>query len=201
MRRDRSPARELFDQPLALPRYDAFYFTGITLAVTQTGLANLVTGLGKLKSDGCRIIFDSNYRPGLWADHALAQEHYRAVLPLCDMVLPSLEDEIALWGHHSIQACRQMYQGFGVRELVIKGHGLTAHAFSDQGEIEQQAQAVDAIDTTGAGDSFNAGYLATRLRNGSIRDSLNAAQQLSAAVVQHRGAILPLLHTATTGTH
>jgi 2-dehydro-3-deoxygluconokinase len=50
---------------------------------------------------------------------------------------------------------------------------------------------VKATDTTGAGDSFNAGYLATRLGGGSIEDSVAAGRKLAGIVVQHRGAIIP----------
>ena len=47
------------------------------------------------------------------------------------------------------------------------------------------------MDTTGAGDSFNAGYIATRLAGETPEVALARAQALAAEVVQHRGAIMP----------
>jgi 2-dehydro-3-deoxygluconokinase len=197
--RDQSPARELFDQVPALPELDAFYFTGITLAVSRSGLDNLVTVLENLRENGATIVFDPNFRPRLWRDRQQAQEHYDKVLPLCDMVLPTLEDEAALWGTGSVEDCRAFYAALQTRELVIKGGALKTHVFSAEGEFSQQAQTVKAIDTTGAGDAFNAGYLSRRLSGHSIEESVCAAQQLSAIVVQHRGAIAPPSSTKSLG--
>jgi 2-dehydro-3-deoxygluconokinase len=192
--RDHSPARELFDQPVDLTGIANFYFTGITLAVCRAGLDNLVDLLEQLRRDGCVIIFDPNYRPTLWASLEQAQEHYRKVLPLCDTVLPTLDDDIQLWGITSVDACRHFYLGMGVKELVIKAPGLVAHACSGPVQVVKQAAEVAAVDTTGAGDSFNAGYLASRLRGADMDQAIDAAQALSAMVVQRRGAIAPRDH-------
>lgn len=189
--RDSSPAREMFDQPVSLHDYDLFYFTGITLAVCRSGLENLVALLQQLGKENCRIAFDPNYRPHLWQGREQAQAHYREVLPLCDLVLPTMEDEAALWGLRNEKQCQQMYQQFGVPEVVIKGDQLVAHHFCSGAHTELKATPVAALDTTGAGDAFNAGYLAAWLEGEAAADAITSAQTLAAAVVQHRGAIMP----------
>jgi 2-dehydro-3-deoxygluconokinase len=189
--RDHSPARNLFDRPVDLPGVANFYFTGITLAVCRNGIANLVDLLGRLRRTGCSILFDPNYRPGLWDTVEQAQEHFRQVLPLCDMVLPTLEDDLQLWAVDEIEGARRFYAGMGVKELVIKAPGLVTHVWSATETVEKRAEKVLASDTTGAGDSFNAGYLSVRLRGGGVEEAIAAAQSLSARVVQHRGAIIP----------
>ena len=189
--REHSPARQLFDRLPSLEGIDAFYFTGITLAVTRSGKTNLQALLVELRERGVQVIFDPNYRPSLWDSQEQARHHYEAVLPMCDMVLPTLEDETALWGIDSVEDCNRFYSNYSVSELVIKGPQLVAHVFTEGERLSRQASAVVAVDATGAGDSFNAGYLVRRLRGESPDVALNYAQSLAAAVVQHRGAILP----------
>lgn len=189
--RDTAPVRELFDAPVSLTDADVFYFTGITLAVTRSGQSHLLQLLDTLRSRGCRIVFDPNFRPRLWDDIEQARDHTRAVLPFCHTVLPTLDDERKLWNVTGVDECHARYAGLGVKEIVVKGDDLTTQLFTEDEAYTQAAAPVQAIDTTGAGDSFNAGYLAARLTGAGARDAVTQAQQLAATVVMHRGAILP----------
>jgi 2-dehydro-3-deoxygluconokinase len=47
------------------------------------------------------------------------------------------------------------------------------------------------VDTTGAGDSFNGGYLAARITGHAPADAARRAHKVAAAVVQVRGALAP----------
>jgi len=189
--RENSPAREMFEQPLRPPPCQAFYFTGITLAITRSDIENFKELLGQLEKQGATIAFDPNYRPGLWDSDAQARDYCREVLPYCSMVFPTLDDERILWGIDSPQESARMYREFGAAEIVVKGADLVASAFFGKQVVQHQAEMVRAVDTTGAGDSFNAAYFAARLQGASLDVSLVAGQQLAAQVVQHRGALLP----------
>jgi 2-dehydro-3-deoxygluconokinase len=190
--RGQSPAREMFDQPAKIPACRHFYFSGISLAIiAKTGLNHCIAFLQELKQRNVRIIFDPNYRPKLWSSPEETQRVYKAALALCDLVLPTFDDEQALWGFKDLDECRAFYQQFPISELVIKAPDLSCHVFIDDQHIVKATTPVKALDTTGAGDSFNAGYLAARLRNQAVETAIADAQALSAQVVQCRGAILP----------
>jgi len=192
--RDHAPARELFDasaRALQIEGFDVFYFTGITLAVTRANLDHLVTLLARLQGEGCRIVFDPNYRPGLWESVGQARDASRAILANCDTVMTTLGDDHALWGTESVEDVQAFYKGQGVRELILRDDALKAFVTAGDEQHQLQAEKVSAVDTTGAGDAFNAGYLAERLAGGDPGSALAQAQALSARVVQHRGAILP----------
>lgn len=188
--RDHSPARQTFASSVNLLT-DVFYFTGISLAVMRSGLDHLCQLLDTLHSAGTTIVFDPNYRPGLWQDLAQAQQGYRAVLPFCHTLLPTLDDDRLLWGVDCESDSIGFYRQQGADEIIVKGDNLICHSWNMSGESHRASERVAAIDTTGAGDAFNAGFLASRLEGKALATSLEAGQTLAAQVVQHRGAILP----------
>lgn len=194
--RDTSAARELFKQPVELQHISHFYFTGITLAVCRQQCSQLVALLTQLKQSGCRVIFDSNYRPALWKSQAQAREFYAEILPYCDCILSTLEDETALWNVSDIEQCKALYQHCPADELVIKTPDLVTHARCGEEQQRVCAKAVDAIDTTGAGDAFNAGYLAARIHGKPLEQAVQAGQKLAARVVLTPGAIMPRTQTS-----
>ena len=110
---------------------------------------------------------------------------------LTDIALPTFEDEQMLYQENSEQAVVSRLSGLGVGEIVLK-QGLDGCLTVSDGTEKQilLKQAVQAVDTTAAGDSFNAGYLATRIKGSSVEDSVAIAQALSATVVQNPGAII-----------
>jgi len=194
--RDTAPVRSLFAREPQLPdELDLFYLTGITLAVTRDHLEQLLALLDRLRDGGCRVAFDPNYRPALWDDAEQARRHCQALLARCDIALPTLDDDVALWSVRDVQDCHEFYAGHGIAEIVVKGPALTAYAWGGGDTAQRRAQALPAVDTTGAGDSFNAGYLAARLGGANLAAALAAGQDLAADVVQHRGAILPPQHS------
>ena len=80
---------------------------------------------------------------------------------------------------------------FGINEIVIK-RGRNPLVVVDHGiVIEFPVTSVDAVDTTGAGDGFNGGYLAARLQNKPIVQAAQLAMLLAKLTVQQKGAILP----------
>ncbi|MFJ2462663.1 sugar kinase [Pseudomonas sp. NPDC087615] len=197
--RNEAAVRDCFTTPAAepilaaLPDYDVLYFSGITLAVLGAqGRERLIEVLSEARRRDARIVFDNNYRPRLWASSEDARAAYRSVLPYVDLALLTVDDEQALFGFVDCDAVFEAYAQFGTPEVVLK-RGAQACLIRCDGEVfEVPAQKVEkVVDTTAAGDSFSAAYLASRLLGGSTYEAAEAGHRLASRVIQVPGALIP----------
>jgi len=199
--RNDSAAKYLLDQPESvalletLLSYDAIYLSGITLAIlTDNGRKALLEFLKRFRfQDNKKVIFDNNYRPKLWASQSAAKDAYLKTLQLTDIALLTFDDDQALFGDDSIEDCIKRSQAAGIKEIVLK-RGSDDCVIIENGKeiIKVPTKKVNnVVDTTAAGDSFSAGYLAERLNGRSAEESAKAAHIMAGAVIQHPGAIIP----------
>jgi len=197
--RDRAPARELFVLPgspaliAALEGYELLYLSGISLAVWgERGREVLFPLLDRVRVRGGRVAFDTNWRPRLWPDKATAQRAFDAMLARTDIALPGVPDLRDLYGDADAAAVLARVRGAGVPEIVLKLEAPGCIVSDGGQDTEVPAERVaTVVDTTAAGDSFSAGYLAARLQGRSPAAAARAAHRLAAVVIQHRGAIIP----------
>lgn len=197
--RNEAAVRECFTTPsaepilAALPEYDVLYFSGITLAVLgEVGRARLLSSLGDARDRGARVVFDNNYRPRLWRSVDQARQAYRSVMHEVDVALLTEEDEQALFDYTDSEQIMTAYRDLGIAEVLIKRGAQSCLVCADNRRYEVAAQSVQKIiDTTAAGDSFSAAYLARRLRGGSPEEAAQAGHRLASLVIQHPGALIP----------
>ncbi|WP_212801061.1 sugar kinase [Pseudomonas sp. St290] len=196
--RGEAAARRMFDGPEAdtllngLADYDYVYLSGISLAIlTPEGRQRLIQALHLARRGGTRIVFDNNYRPHLWPDPEAARQVYRELLRLTDLALITWEDDAILFGYRDTDALFSAYAQEGVGEVALKRGADSCLIQCPAGRFEVPAQHVaHVIDTTAAGDSFNAAYLACRLRGGDPEQAARWGHRLAAQVVQYRGALI-----------
>lgn len=177
----------------SLAAREMIYVTGITLAIlSPVDRIRLLDALAEARAKGARIAFDPNHRPKLWPDRAAARAAYQAIYGLCDIVLPTREDEADLFGDISTAATAARIAGYGVAEVVVKCGADPAQIYADGAHHAVPALKVEAVDTTGAGDSFCGGYLAARMQGKPPRDAAALGHRVAAKVVCAHGALLPL---------
>ncbi len=197
-RNDSAAKHWLVDQDLNvlyrdLIEYDVIYLTGITLAIQPAEqLTRLMSLLIRLKGAGCTLVFDSNYRPKLWQDRLQAQQVFKQLYTISDIALLTFEDEQLLFGDEDYQSCLARLSAFSIPQLILK-MGAEGCLVVEQGDSEWVATSpvCNVVDTTAAGDSFNAGYLFSWIQHGNCQQAAVAGHRLAGEVIQHKGAIIP----------
>lgn len=179
-----------------LATFDYLYLSGISLAIlSPQSREKLLTLLCECRANGGQVIFDNNYRPRLWASKEETQQVYQQMLTCTDIAFLTLDDEDALWGEKPVEEVIARTHAAGVKEVVVK-RGADSCLVSIVGEPQQEIPAVKlpkekVVDTTAAGDSFSAGYLAVRLTGGDARSAAARGHLTASTVIQYRGAIIP----------
>ena len=195
--RNEAAVRDCFTTPAAEPilaalaAYDVVYFSGITLAVLgEVGRERLLHTLHETRRRGGNVVFDNNYRPRLWASVEAAREAYRQVLAVVDIAVLTEDDERALFGYADSE---QVFAAYPDLEEVVLKRGADACLIRCNGErFAVPALRVEkVVDTTAAGDSFSAAYLASRLKGGSPDEAALAGHRLASRVIQVPGALIP----------
>ncbi|MBB6522607.1 sugar kinase [Pseudoteredinibacter isoporae] len=177
-----------------LQAYDFIYFSGITLSLFRDNeLESLFDFLQTFCEQGGVIAFDSNFRPKQWPEYERARYWFSKAYQLSRIALPTLDDELALYPKQVDQEAIERLKRGERKELIVKKGAEGCLAFwLDQQRDCRIEEKVSLVDTTAAGDSFNAAYIAARCQGADPVQACRDAQRLAAQVVQHRGAILPL---------
>jgi 2-dehydro-3-deoxygluconokinase len=183
-----SAARQMFSDAdfRVLEQFDGLYLSGITLAILPQNIRLAL--LEWLYAAPVQVIFDSNYRAYLWEDRATAQKIIAAFWQRADIALPSIDDEMDLFGETETQIAQRFFTQAKSGALKRGARGPLS-----LGEpVDAQYEPVtEVLDTTAAGDSFNGGYLGALLAGKGQAAALQAGHAMAARVVQFRGAIIP----------
>lgn len=194
--RETSAAREMFQLDAlaallpAIAQCDLFFFSHITLAILPPAdRAKLVDLAAHVRANGGKVAFDGNYRARLWSSEAHARAALEQGIAVADIGLPTLSDEQELWGASNAEAVAQKWTALGCGEVVVKlGHEGCRLA---SGAILAPTLKLEPVDTSGAGDAFDAGYLSARLGGATPEAAARAGHDLAAWTIMRPGAIPP----------
>lgn len=189
-----SAARQLASDPVRLAENlvgrELVYFSGITLAILDGHARRaLFSAVAKARREGSIVAFDPNYRPRLWKSPEEARAEFAEALAVTDIALPTFPDEQMLHGDGTARETAVRLAEAGVSEIAVKDGDRPAIVLSRDASEDIPAMTVDAVDTTGAGDAFNGGYLAARLAGHAPAEAARRGHRVAAAVVQVRGAL------------
>ena len=195
--RDTSAARRLMDVAEtdeilnSLMSYDIVYLSAITLSIyDEAGRQRLLAAVKRARLLGTRFVFDTNFRARGWPDLAVVRQAFGAAFEVANIVLTSTEDLLALYpgeGHAELMA------RIPSPELVFRlGEPVSLLRFSGgSSEVRAEPMTKPVVDTTAAGDSFAAAYIAARLAGADPVEAARAGHRLASLVICYPGAIIP----------
>ena len=157
---------------------DAVHLCGISLAMNDTVRAHAVELAEAVKAEGGTVIFDCNFRPGLWGEngHALARPWYEKMLHLADIALMNERDAVYTLGMSASGTGRDEQ----LRELIPRVaaeyglaaaagthryvgtdglHSLCGYLYTPQGFSFSETYTFPVHDRIGAGDAFASGII------------------------------------------
>ncbi|MFZ2997729.1 sugar kinase [Sphingobium sp.] len=191
--RSEAAARRMFALPgsdamvAQAAQSDLLYFSLITLAILpDEGREALLSLCEQVRARGGKVAFDGNYRARLWPDAATARHWRDRAILLSDMGLPTLADEVEMGEADDAQDAATRWGAGDGREVVVK---LGGDGCMVDGQVVAIPQKIAVVDSSGAGDAFNGGYLHARLAGAAPVDAALAGHRLAGWNIGHRGAI------------
>jgi 2-dehydro-3-deoxygluconokinase len=200
--RNDAAARHLADDPDVLARSldgrEIIYFSGITMGIlSPRNRQNVLNAVSNARRQGSLIVFDANYRARLWENADTARQVLSNAFHVTDIALPTFPDENTLFGDATPADTAARIAGYGVREIVVKDGTEPALVVAGGTSTEVPASHAHAVDTTGAGDSFNGAYIASRLAGLDPLVAAANAHKVAARVVEFHGALAPMEEART----
>ncbi len=198
--RENAAVRSLLDLPetesllQSLGDYDLVYLSAISLAIFRDeGRARLLASLRAARQRGTHVVFDTNFRIRLWPDLEVARRVYAEAFETADIALASTEDLELMFPGDGADGAEALLARIPTDEVVLRMAepvSLVRAAGASQ-VLRAEPIAAPVVDTTAAGDSFAAAYIAARLAGAEPVDAARAGHRLAGIVVCHPGAIIP----------
>ncbi|MDP2496009.1 PfkB family carbohydrate kinase [Shimia thalassica] len=169
------------------------HISGITQAISETACAASIRAAELARKAGARVAFDTNLRLNLWtAQQAVAA--MEQILPLVDVVFPSIEDSVALFGLSDPEEICKRFLSFGVEMVVLTLAKKGAIVATEHGQHMIDAFPANLTDATGAGDTFDGAFLAEFSRSKNALDAARFACAAASLSVETVGAVASIPH-------
>jgi 2-dehydro-3-deoxygluconokinase len=196
--RSASAARHMLEEDRAerlaerLAGYDLLYLSGVTLSILDEAQRGALMALADaVRAAGGRVAFDTNYRPIGWPGRDQARAAFDAMARRVDIAMPTLDDDQALFGVADAAAAADRWHRLGAAEVAVKRDAYPCLLSSPGYTGDVPAEPVEQmVDSTAAGDSFNAAYLAARISGAEPPEAARLGHRLAARVISQPGAVI-----------
>ena len=180
------------DLPLkALQSAKILHVSGISQAISDSAADTVFEAIRLVRESGGMVSYDTNLRLKLWPlDRARAVIH--AAVAQSDIVLPGVDDAALLTGHTDPNTIVDTYLSLGARLVALTlGPDGTLVATPDERQ-HIHGRKVNAVDATGAGDTFDGAFLARISAGDTPFEAAHYANSAAALSTQGYGGVAPM---------
>ncbi len=166
------------------------YATGITMGLSTSARKAVKKAFQVARENNVITAFDPNFREQLWDGSEDAFDALNEILPLVDVILPSVPDDtLPVIGLSRPEQVIDYFAFKDVKVVVVKVGGDGCY-LSYKREVQYiPSLKIQAVDTTGAGDAFNGGFLHGLATNQSLLDCARLGVTTAGLKVQNPGTI------------
>jgi 2-dehydro-3-deoxygluconokinase len=171
------------------------HLSAIGQAISESARETCAAAVAAARAAGVKVSYDTNLRLRLW-DLDTARQTIDATIARCDIALPSLDDSRQLTGLQQPDAIVDYYLKLGAPLVALKmGHDGCLVATPDE-RFAVPGHRVEAVDATGAGDTFDGSFLARLLAADDLRTAARYANVAAALSTTGYGAVTPIPRAA-----
>jgi 2-dehydro-3-deoxygluconokinase len=167
-------------------KVDLIHLTGVYLSIDKKNRFIVNKIMEMARKYNITISFDPNIRLKLWSIEE-AREVYKEILPSVDILLTGLDEIRLITEKDSQDDLSALAHEYNIRDLVIKDGGNGSMLYRDGEWTKEKAFDIKVIDTVGAGDGFDAGYVFGFLNNYNPKELLRFANGVGALVTTVSG--------------
>jgi 2-dehydro-3-deoxygluconokinase len=169
------------------------YASGITMAISDSARQATIKAFKLAHENGIMTAFDPNYREGLWQSEEKLVDALNEILPLVDVFMPSFPDDTAsMINFTKPQQIVEYFLYRGVKMVVVKA-GAQGCYLGYKREVQHiPALSIKVVDTTGAGDAFNGGFLHGLCTEQSLLNCAKLGITTASLKVLNRGSAIAM---------
>lgn len=168
-----------------------FHLSAIGQAISQSARQTCDAAISAARKAGVKVSYDTNLRLRLW-ELDVARKVIDETMARCDVALPSLDDSQQLTGLQEPDAIADYYLKLGTPLVALK-MGSEGSLIATAGKRTRIAPyRVEAVDATGAGDTFDGAFLTRLLAGDNPETAARYANVAAALSTTGYGAVTPM---------
>jgi 2-dehydro-3-deoxygluconokinase len=172
-----------------------FHLSAIGQAISDSARKTCDAAVSAARAAGVKVSYDTNLRLRLW-DLDTARATIDTTAARCDVLLPSLDDSQQLTGLKEADAIVDYYLRLGAPLVALKMAAEGCLVATSRERFRVPGHRVEAVDATGAGDTFDGSFLARLLAGDDLKAAARYANVAAALSTRGYGAVTPIPRAA-----